>query len=137
MKRFAQASAVLGAMGLMTLGAVQAGAWEGGGRSGGFHCSGIVTICIGQINGNVVTVSPSVIITGNDVSVLENFLNGDALNVANISDSQTQVNVLAADVSHFLNNSLNVNVCQVKVIELGLVNTNIANCGQPSGGDPE
>ncbi len=128
MKRFARASAVLGAMGLMTLGAVQASAWGGSGRSGGFHCTGIVTICIGQINGNVVTVSPNVIVSGNDVSVLENFLNEDAVNVANISDTQTQINVLSADVSNFLNNSLNINVCQVKVIELGLVNTNIANC---------
>jgi hypothetical protein len=102
----------------------------GGGGTGGFHCSGVVTVCVGQINGNTVTVSPSVTVTGNEVSVLENFLNHDSVNVANISDVQTQINVLAVDVSHFLNHSLNVNVCQIKVVEIGLVNTNIANCKQ-------
>jgi hypothetical protein len=133
LKRLTIALSVTALVAIGLFGQVVSAAANGGGgsgKSGGFHCSGVVTVCVGEINGNPVTVSPSVTISGNDVSVLENFLNHDSVNVANISDVQTQINVLALDVSNFLNHSLNINVCQVKVAEIGLVNTNIATCKQ-------
>ena len=120
---------VVGALAIMMLGASAVPASANGG-TGGFTCNALVgAVCIGQINGNTVEVDLGnvSILSPHDITVLQDFLNNDAVNVANL-DVQTQINKLAVDVADFLNHSLNLQVCQIKVIEIGLINTNIAKC---------
>jgi hypothetical protein len=119
---------VVGALALMMFGASAVPVSANGG-TGGFHCNAVIgAVCIGQINGNSVEVDLGnvTVLSGNKVDI-ENFLNNDAVNVANL-DVQTQINKLAVDVAGFLNHNLGFQVCQIKVIEIGLVNTNIAKC---------
>lgn len=100
------------------------------GRSGGFRCTALVgAVCIGQINGNTVEVDIGnvTILSGNQVTVLQDFLDNDAVNVSNL-DVQTQVDTIAVDVADVASN-LGISTCQIKVIEIGVVNTNIARCG--------
>jgi hypothetical protein len=99
------------------------------GNTGGSTCSKVVVqiVCIGEINGNTVTVSTGAILSSNDISVLENNLNNVLNNSVN-PDTQVEVNNVAVGVVAILKDVLNINICQVKVIELGLINTNIAKC---------
>jgi hypothetical protein len=99
------------------------------GNTGGSTCSQVVVqvVCIGEINGNTVTVNTGAILSGTDISVLENNLNNVLNNSVN-PDTQIEVNNVAVGVVAILKNVLNINICQVKVIELGWVNTNIAKC---------
>jgi hypothetical protein len=91
-------------------------------------CSnGVQIVCLGTISGNPITVDVGNInvLSGNDVKAeLENVLN----NNANISDIQVQVDKVASDFVIKLENVLNVHICQVKVVELGFVNLNLAKC---------
>jgi hypothetical protein len=91
-------------------------------------CSnGVQIVCIGTISGNPITVNVGNVnvLSGNDVKVeLEKVLN----NNANISDIQVQVDKVASDFTIKLQDVLNIHVCQVKVVELGFVNLNHAQC---------
>jgi hypothetical protein len=120
---------LMGTVGLMMLGAGSVPASANGG-TGGFECTAVVgAVCIGSINGNSVEVDLGnvSVLNGTEVNALQDFLNNDAVNVANL-DVQTQINHIAVDVADYLKNTQNISVCQIKVIEVGLVNTNIAKC---------
>jgi hypothetical protein len=43
-------------------------------------------------------------------------------------DTQVEVNNVAVGVAAILKNVLNINICQVKVLEIGFINNNIAKC---------
>jgi hypothetical protein len=91
-------------------------------------CSnGAQILCFGTINGNPIKVEVGNVnvLSGNDVTVqLEKVLNDDAL----IGDLHVQVEKVASDFEVKLQDVLNIQICQVKVFELGAVNLNIANC---------
>jgi len=91
-------------------------------------CSnGVQIVCIGTINGNPITVNVGnvSVLSGNDVKVqLEKVLNDNA----QIGDIQVQVDKVASDFTIKLQDVLNIHICQVKVVELGFVNLNHAQC---------
>jgi hypothetical protein len=99
------------------------------GNTGGSTCSQVLVqiVCIGEINGNTVTVNTGAILSGNDISVLENNLNNVLNNSVN-PDTQVEVNNVAVGVAAILKNVLNIGICQVKVLEIGVWNNNIAKC---------
>jgi hypothetical protein len=95
-------------------------------------CSRVVVqvVCVGTISGNpiTVTISDNNILNGNEINVLTVNENKILNDFANENDIQTQVNDIAAENAVVLKDVLNLSVCQVKVVEVGVVNTNIANC---------
>jgi hypothetical protein len=90
-------------------------------------CSnGIAIACWGQDSGNPITVEIGnvSVLSGNAVKVeLEKVLN-DNVHIGNV---QLRIDHIASDLVLKLK-ALNVLICQVKVLEIGLVNLNIAKC---------
>jgi hypothetical protein len=95
---------------------------QGGGNS--------TVTCVGLINGNDITIEISDIrvLNDNELNVLTVNLTNVLVNVLTIGDIQLRVNKIASDTVIVLKNVLNITVCQVKVIEIGVVNNNIAKC---------
>ncbi len=134
MKKLLGPFAVLGMLAALLLGGTTAPALADGptniticsNQGGG---SSTVT-CAGFLNGNNITIDISNIRVLNDVelNILTVELNKVLLTNVNISDIQVRVNKIAVDVVVVLKNVLNITVCQVKVIEIGVVNNNIAKC---------
>jgi len=95
--------------------------------TGADSCSnGILITCLGHDNFNLVNVSIGNVnaANGNDVKVaLDDVLS----NNAHIGDVQLRIDHIASDLVLKLK-ALNVLICQVKVLEIGLVNLNIAKC---------
>jgi hypothetical protein len=96
------------------------------------HCSivGASVVCLGTlgINGNSVEIDV-LNVDANHLVTVQNVLNNDEVNILNgitVQDTQTQVNQIASD--NAVDVSRVVNVCQVKVIEVGKVNNNLAQC---------
>jgi hypothetical protein len=118
-------------LGLMATGAMGSTTALAG---GGTNCQNDQSIsgvqCLGQINGNNIEIDISNVgnVSQNELNVLNVAVQGilDANKV--IVPIQVQVNDIAVAVVPVVIKDLNVLVCQVKVIELGVVNTNIANC---------
>jgi hypothetical protein len=107
-------------------------AHAGGGGGSTATCSfNVVVVCLGTLNINGNTVEIDVLnVDVSHITTVVNFLNGNEVNILNgitVSDIQLEVNQIASDNAISLNHI--INVCQVKVIELGVVNTNIAKCG--------
>jgi hypothetical protein len=84
--------------------------------------------CIGTINGNTVNIDISKIriLSNNELKILNVELKKVFISVINLP-IDVQVNTIATKTVLILK-ALNVQVCQVKVVELGVVNTNIAKC---------
>jgi hypothetical protein len=84
--------------------------------------------CIGTINGNTVNVNITNIriLSDFELNVLKVELDKVFITVVNLPVS-VQVETIAKNTVIILK-ALNVQVCQVKVFELGLVNLNIAKC---------
>jgi hypothetical protein len=84
--------------------------------------------CIGTINGNTVNIEISDIrvLTDNELKFLNVELEKVFISVVNLP-IQIRVDTIAAQTVVILK-LLNVAVCQVKVIEIGVVNLNIAKC---------
>lgn len=93
-------------------------------------CTGDITV-LGQSAPVQVTVGDVQVLSGNDISVLENSLNNDSVNLANL-DVQTQLDQIQVDVLDVFNNQLAIpiQICQIKVVEIGVVNNNQADCQQ-------
>jgi hypothetical protein len=87
-----------------------------------------VVSCDGALNGNHVDtdISDIRVLSGNELHVLEVELDKVFVTVVNLP-VLVQINTIAAAVVVILK-TLNIDVCQVKVGELGLINTNIAAC---------
>ena len=84
--------------------------------------------CIGTINGNTVHIDISNvrILTNNELNVL-NF----ELEKVFISLINAPINVQVENIANntvLILKALNVQICQVKVVELGVVNLNVAKC---------
>jgi hypothetical protein len=103
------------------------------GGTGNVVCSkqGInVIACNGLINGNNINITISNLLNNNNINLsvlsndLDNVLNHDKV----ILPIQIQVDKVAIDVVSVLVKNLDVLVCQVKVVELGIVNNNLALC---------
>ena len=105
-------------------------AHAGGGSTA--TCSVIVVnvVCIGNIGINHNNVEIDILnVDVNHLIDVKNVLNNNEVNILNNilnPDIQTEVNDIASQNVVIVNEL--VNVCQVKVIELGVVNTNIAKC---------
>lgn len=120
-------------LGLVAGGAM--GATTAFASGGGTTCQNDQSIsgvqCLGQINGNSIEIDISNVGNGNNLQLvnLQNDLN-NILNESNIDilGIQAQVNAVAVAVVPVVIKDLDVVVCQVKVAELGYVNTNLANC---------
>jgi hypothetical protein len=84
--------------------------------------------CSGLISGNQVNVDVSNInvLSGNHLDVLEVKLDDLYVTLVNVPVN-IRVNTIAAAVVVILKD-LGILVCQVKVVEIGIVNTNIAKC---------
>lgn len=138
MKRFfGHLVAAVLACGLLAMGLLSAPAIAG--ATGSTHvtsCSNTgggpnhKVVCLGTINGNDVNVEISNIriLSPGELTLLQANENNLFLSLINVGDIQTQVNNVASGTVIILKNVLNISVCQVKVIEIGLVNTNIAKC---------
>jgi hypothetical protein len=89
--------------------------------------------CLGTIDGNSVTINIDLLSNSlNDIqlNLLVVKLTDVLINALVFGDIQLQVNNIASGTVIVLKDVLNINVCQVKVIELGKVNNNIALCHQ-------
>jgi hypothetical protein len=124
--------------GLMATGAMGTTTALANGTTGGTTCTNvsagsIVVQCVGQINGNTVTIGIGEInvLSQDQLNVLNVDIDKVLNNDANISDIQLEVNKVAVDVVSVVVKDVNVLVCQVKVVELGVTNVNIAKC--PNG----
>jgi hypothetical protein len=84
--------------------------------------------CIGTINGNTVNIDISDIrvLTDNEINILNVELEKVFISVIN-APINVQVDTIAAQTVLILK-ALNVQICQVKVVELGVVNLNVAKC---------
>ncbi|MBD0327947.1 MAG: hypothetical protein ICV68_16070 [Pyrinomonadaceae bacterium] len=134
MKKLLGPFAVLGMLAALLLGGTTAPALadgptniticsnQGGGQS--------TVTCLGLVNGNNITIDISNIRVLNDVelNLLKVNLTNVVINALTIGDIQLQVNKIASDTVVVLKDVLNIQVCQVKVIEIGVVNNNIAKC---------
>lgn len=137
MVRFAPAASLntvrMTALAVLTAGLFAFGMLSGTGTAGATgptgvnSCLGINVVCVGQISGNPITVTVGNIeaLNNNDVKLeLENILNHSA----NILNIQVQVDKIATDLEVYLKDVLHVSICQIKVVELGWTNLNLANC---------
>ena len=127
------AASSVAALGIMATGVAGATTAFAGGNTGNVTCSkqGInVIACNGLINGNDIDITISNLLNNNNIDV--NVLSNDLDNVLNenklIVPIQVQVNDVAVGVVTVLVKDLDVLVCQGKVVELGVVNNNIALC---------
>jgi hypothetical protein len=99
------------------------------GKTGGVTCS-VIAVCDGFLNGNTVHIETGdiKILNGNEINILTVNENRILNDVANIKDIQVQVDQIASENVVVLKDVLHLQVCQVKVLELGVVNLNIAKC---------
>jgi hypothetical protein len=105
-----------------------------GGSTGGAQCNqligvNIVYLCDVNVNGNQVVVTILNLtntLNNNQILDVENVLNNTAVQVEN-DNILDQVNILSGATVNVLDND-NVLICQVKAVELGITNTNIATC---------
>jgi hypothetical protein len=106
-------------------------AHAGGNSSATCSDIGINVVCIGTLGINNNTIEIDVLnVDINHLVDVKNALNNNEVNILNnvlSPDIQTEVNNVASGNVVVVKNL--VNVCQVKVIELGVINNNIAKCG--------
>ncbi len=117
---------------ILMLAGIFAGAPAQAGGSTHASCSNVFVqvICIGTINNNpiTITIGDINILNGNQINILNVQENNLLNNVASENDIQTQVNDIASGNVVILKDVLNIFICQVKVVEIGVINTNIAKC---------
>jgi len=136
MKRYSKhLMAVVLAVGLLAVGLVTGPATAGANGStridtcsnqGGHN----KVLCVGTINGNTINIEIDNIrvLSPTELSILTLNLTNVVVNAANIGDIQVRVDNVASNTVIVLKDVLNIQVCQVKVIEVGVVNKNIAKC---------
>jgi hypothetical protein len=130
---FSIAASSVAALGIMATGVAGATTALAGGSTGNVTCSkqGVnVIACNGLLNGNNVNIDVSNLLNNNeiDLNVLSNDLDNVLQNIDVTAPVQVQVNDVAVGVVTVLVQNLDVLVCQVKVVELGIVNNNLALC---------
>ena len=126
--RLAIAAALAAAVFVGLLGGSQTATAVADGNSTCSNGSGTSVNCIGTVNGNTVNIdiSKNKVLSGNELNILTVELDKVLISVINLPVS-VQVNTIATKTVLILK-ALNVQICDVKVAELGLVNTNIAKC---------
>jgi len=88
----------------------------------------VQVVCVGSVTAPVtVNIEDNKVLNNNELNVLKVELEKVFVNALN-PNTQVEIDTIAVGVVAILKNILNISVCQVKVIELGLTNLNLAKC---------